>query len=593
MNPSTSYRTHMCTQLGEENINQEVKLSGWVQKWRDLGGVTFIDLRDRSGIIQIVFNESDNAEAAKLASSLRNEYVIQVCGNVVKRAEETINPNLSTGTIEVKCHSLKVLDVAQTPPIYIDDTDTSKESIRLKYRYLDLRKQNMKNTIMMRHKVTSFVRNFLDDEGFVDIETPMLTKPTPEGARDFLVPSRVQKGNFFALPQSPQLYKQILMVSGFDRYYQIVKCFRDEDLRQDRQPEFTQIDMELSFVKEEDIMDINERMVAALFKKFKGIDISLPLKKMPYKEAMERFGSDKPDTRFGFELVDVKEVFKNTGFKVFADNIAKGGDIRAINAKGCGESFSRREIDALVEYVKIYKAKGLSWVKVTDDGIKSPIEKFLSDEEINQLLVTTNAEPDDLILIVGDKPSIVFDALGHLRLELARKLEIEYDREYDFLWVTDFPLFEYSEEENRYMAKHHPFTCPREEDIPLMESDPGAVRAKAYDMVVNGVEMGGGSIRIHNKELQEKMFAALGFTKESAEEQFGFLLEAFKYGTPPHGGIAFGLDRMMMLLLDIDNIREVIAFPKTQNHGCLMTSAPGPAKEESLVELGIELDLDD
>ncbi len=583
------YRSNMCSNVNEESVGQEVKLCGWVQKWRDLGGVTFIDLRDRSGIIQIVFDEKTDREACKLASSLRNEYVIQIEGTVMKRSAETVNPILSTGAIEVKCHSLKVLDEAQTPPIYIDDSDTSKESIRLKYRYLDLRKPGMQKTIRTRHKVASLIRNYLDSKDFIDIETPMLTKPTPEGARDFLVPSRVQKGNFFALPQSPQLYKQILMASGFDRYYQIIKCFRDEDLRQDRQPEFTQIDIEMSFVDQDDIIRINEEMIAKLFKEIRGVEIPLPILRMPYKEAMERYGSDKPDIRFGFELVDIKDVFKDTAFQVFAETITKGGDIRAINAKGCGDRLSRREIDALVEYVRIYRAKGLAWFKVTEDGVKSPIEKFLSEDEVKDLLITTDGQPGDLLLIVADKPEIVFDALGHLRLELAKKLELKYDNEYEFVWVTDFPLFEYSEEEKRYTAKHHPFTCPHEEDIHLMDTDLGAVRAKAYDLVVNGVELGGGSIRIHNKELQEKMFEALGFSKESAWEQFGFLLEAFKYGTPPHGGIAYGLDRIMMLLLDIDNIREVIAFPKTQNHGCPMTSAPGPATQKSLDELGLEL----
>lgn len=590
---NSSYRSHMCTQICEENIGERVKLCGWVQNWRDLGGVTFIDLRDRSGIVQIVFDDSTNNEASKLASSLRNEYVIQVEGVVVNRSQDTINPSMATGKVEVKCNSLVLLNSAQTPPIYIDDSDTSKESIRLKYRYLDLRKQSMKNNMIIRHKVKEFMRSFLDREGFLDIETPILTKPTPEGARDFLVPSRVQKGKFFALPQSPQLYKQLLMVSGFDRYYQIVRCFRDEDLRQDRQPEFTQLDIEMSFVDQDDIISINEKMISELFKEAKDYDIALPIKRMTYQEAMERFGSDKPDTRFGFELIDIKSVFKDTGFKVFADSMARGGDIRAINGKGLGEGLSRREIDALVEYVKIYKAKGLAWAKVTDDGIKSPIDKFLTEDEIKNLVKITDGKPGDLILIVADKPEIVFDALGHLRLELARKLDLQYEKEYDFLWVTDFPLFEFSEEENRYMAKHHPFTSPVEEDIPLMTTDPSKVRAKAYDLVVNGVELGGGSIRIHNKELQEKMFEALGFTTESAWDQFGFLLEAFKYGTPPHGGIAYGLDRILMLLLGTDNIKDVIAFPKTQNHGCPMSNAPAPASESALEELGIELDLDD
>lgn len=589
----TFYRNHMCGSLDKTNLGDTVKLCGWVQKWRDLGGVIFIDLRDRSGIMQTVFDESISKEACEKAETLRNEFVIQVEGTVVLRAEENINNNLATGEIEVKCTSVNILDTANTPPIYIDDNDSSKESLRLKYRYLDLRKPGMQKNLLMRHKVASFFRQYLNEEGFIDIETPMLTKSTPEGAREFLVPSRVQKGHVFSLPQSPQLFKQILMVSGFDRYYQIVKCFRDEDLRQDRQPEFTQIDIEMSFVDENDIMTINEKMIAKLFYDILGVEVSLPIRRMTYKEAMDRFGSDKPDCRFGLELVDVKDVFMNTSFNVFAGNIAKGGDIRAINAKGCGDILSRREIDALVDFVKIYRAKGLAWIKITEDGVKSPIEKFLSDEEINNLLVKTDAKPGDLILMVSDKPTIVYDSLGHLRLELAKKINLDFSNKFNFLWVTDFPLFEFDEENKRYVAKHHPFTSPKDEDIDLMESSPEKARAKAYDLVINGQEVGGGSIRIHNKDLQEKMFKALGFTMEKAYEQFGFLLEAFKYGTPPHGGIAYGLDRIVMQLLDIDNIKDVIAFPKTQNHSCLMSSAPSVADKVQLDELGIEFDLED
>lgn len=585
------YRSHMCGELDSNNIGENVKMCGWVQKWRDLGGVIFIDLRDRSGIIQLVFDNSTDEEASKIASTLRNEFVIQVEGKIIDREADNINPNIKTGKIEVECNKIEILDSAQTPPIYVDDSDSSKESVRLKYRYLDLRKSFMQKNMILRHKVTKFIRNYLDNNDFIDIETPILMKPTPEGARDFLVPSRTQKGSFFALPQSPQLFKQILMVSGFDRYYQIVKCFRDEDLRQDRQPEFTQVDIEMSFVDENDIMKINEEMISSLFKEILDVDISLPIKRMPYKEAMERFGSDKPDVRFGFELIDIKDVFKDTGFKVFADNIKKGGDIRAINAKGCGDTFSRREIDSLVEFVKIYKAKGLAWIKVTEDGVKSPIEKFLTSDEVNELLVKTKAEPGDLVLMISDKAEIVFDSLGHLRLEIANKLDVDIDDEFEFLWITEFPLFEYDEDEKRYMAKHHPFTSPKDEDMKLMETDPGEVRAKAYDLVVNGVEIGGGSIRIHNKELQEKMFKILGLSEEESQRQFGFLLEAFKYGTPPHGGIAFGLDRILMQLLDIDNIRDVIAFPKTQNHSCLMTMAPSIAEENRLEELGIEFNI--
>ncbi|MFZ7132018.1 MAG: aspartate--tRNA ligase [Eubacteriales bacterium] len=587
----TFYRSHMCSMLDDSLIGETVQLCGWVQKWRDLGGVIFIDLRDRSGIIQVVFDESIQKEACTIAESLRNEYVIQVQGTVVRRDSENINDNIPTGKIEVKCNHINILDTASTPPIYIDDSDASKESVRLKYRYLDLRKPSMQKNILMRHKVTTFVREYLNKAGFIDIETPMLNKTTPEGAREFLVPSRMQKGQFFSLPQSPQLFKQILMVSGFDRYYQVIKCFRDEDLRQDRQPEFTQIDLEMSFVNEDDVMTVNENMIARLFYVILGVEILLPIKRMTYEEAMNRFGSDKPDVRFGFELIDVKDVFHESAFKVFADNIAKGGHIRAINAKGCGESLSRREIDALVDYVKIYKAKGLVWIKVTEEGVKSPIDKFLSDEEINRLLVKTEAVPGDLLLIISDKPEIVYDALGHLRLELAKKLQIEFENKYSFLWITDFPLFEYDEESKRYIAKHHPFTSPKDEDIPFMESDPGKVRAKAYDLVVNGQEIGGGSIRIHNKSLQEKMFKVLGFTTEKAYEQFGFLLEAFKYGTPPHGGIAYGLDRIVMQIMNIDNIKDVIAFPKTQNHSCLMTASPSTPDKAQLDELGLEFKL--
>ncbi|HAE63166.1 MAG TPA: aspartate--tRNA ligase [Eubacteriaceae bacterium] len=579
----------MCADISEENIGQEVKLCGWVQNRRDLGGVVFIDLRDRTGVVQLVFNEENDAQALKIADGLRNEYVIQAEGEVVKRDPANYNDNISTGTIEVMCSKVKILDSAKTPPIYVDDSDTSKESVRLKYRYLDLRKNKMHKSMVTRHKVAKYIRNFLDDSEFVEVETPFLTKPTPEGARSFLVPSRVQKGNFFALPQSPQLFKQILMVSGFDRYYQIVKCFRDEDLRQDRQPEFTQVDIEMSFVDEDDVIGINEKMIAGLFKEMLDIEVALPLKRMTYLEAMNRFGSDKPDLRFGFELKDIKKAVENSEFKVFADNIKNGGDVRAVNAIGCGDIFSRREIDALVDFVKIYKAKGLAWLKVTDEGVKSPIEKFLSDQEINDILVATDAKPGDLILIVADSQNIVWDALGQLRLEIARKLDFDLRGKYEFVWITDFPLLEYDEEEKRYVAIHHPFTSPKPEDIDLLETDPLKARARAYDIVLNGAEIGGGSIRIHNKDLQEKLFKVLGFSEEKASENFGFLLESFKYGTPPHGGIAYGLDRIVMEILGTDNIRDVIAFPKTQNHSCPMTMAPDAAEDARLDELGLIL----
>lgn len=585
----TYYRTTMCGTINQELVGQTVKLSGWVQNRRDLGGVVFIDLRDRTGIVQLVFNGEQNQEAFKIADRLRSEYVVQVEGVVVDRDPGNFNPNIVTGTLEVLCSQVVVLDQAQTPPIYVDDSDTSKESVRLKYRYLDLRKSRMHQNMKIRHQVSRFIRNFLDEEGFMEVETPFLTKPTPEGARSFLVPSRVQKGNFFALPQSPQLFKQILMVAGFDRYYQIVKCFRDEDLRQDRQPEFTQVDLEMSFVDEEDVMDINERMIASLFKKMLDVDVTLPMRRMTYLEAMNRFGSDKPDLRFDLELVDIKDALEGTGFKVFADAMAKGGDVRALNAKGCGDAFSRREIDALVEFVKIYRAKGLAWIRVTEDEVKSPIEKFLTETQINDILVKTDAKPGDLILIVADNQEIVWDALGQLRLEIARKMNLDLSDKYEFTWITDFPLLEYDEEEKRYVAKHHPFTSPKPEDIDLLASEPLKVRARAYDMVLNGAEIGGGSIRIHNKDLQKRMFETLGFSEDRASENFGFLLEAFQYGTPPHGGIAFGLDRLVMQILHTDNIRDVIAFPKTQNHSCPMTNAPDAAEEARLDEVGLIL----
>ncbi|WP_408626542.1 aspartate--tRNA ligase [Alkalibacter mobilis] len=585
----TYYRSGMCAEINENNIGENVKLCGWVQNRRDLGGVVFIDLRDRTGVIQLVFNGENNEEALKIADRLRSEFVIQIEGNVVRRDAGNYNANIPTGELEIICDNVKILDTAQTPPIYVDDSDTSKESVRLKYRYLDLRKSKMQNNMKTRHKVSKYIRNFLDNEEFIEVETPFLTKPTPEGARSFLVPSRVQKGNFFALPQSPQLFKQILMVSGFDRYYQIVKCFRDEDLRQDRQPEFTQVDIEMSFVDENDVMSINEKMIAGLFKEMLDVEVKLPIRRMTYLEAMNRFGSDKPDLRFGFELKDIKSAVENSAFKVFSDSIKNGGDVRAINAKGCGDLFSRREIDALVDFVKIYQAKGLAWIKITEEGVKSPIEKFLTEDEINDIILGTGAEPGDLILIVADKQNIVWDALGQLRLEIARKLNLNHEGKYEFVWITDFPLLEYDEEEKRYVAIHHPFTSPKDEDVDLLDTEPLKARAKAYDMVLNGAEIGGGSIRIHNKNLQEKLFNTLGFSDEKASENFGFLLDSFKYGTPPHGGIAFGLDRLVMAILDTDNIRDVIAFPKTQNHSCPMTMAPDIAEDARLDELGLIL----
>ncbi|HHT51144.1 MAG TPA: aspartate--tRNA ligase [Eubacteriaceae bacterium] len=583
----TSKRSHTCGTLGLKNIGESVKLSGWVQRRRDLGGLIFVNLRDRSGIIQVVFDRDINEEAFNLAHEIRNEFVLTIRGVVTHREKGQCNDSIPTGHIEIKAEHLEILNTAKTPPIYIDDDDVLDESIRLKYRYLDLRKPKMQNILMIRHKATKIIRDYLDQRGFVEIETPILTKPTPEGARDFMVPSRVQKGSFFALPQSPQLFKQILMVSGMDRYYQIVKCFRDEDLRADRQPEFTQIDIEMSFINEEDIMYINERMIVEIFKKIKGYDIPLPIERMTYKEAMDRFGTDKPDTRFGFELKDLTNIVTNCEFNVFSNAVNSGGSVRAINAKGCGEKFSRREIDALGEFVKQYKAKGLAWINIKDDSIKSPISKFLSEKELTDIIEIMDGQPGDLIFIVADKTQIVYDALGQLRLELSKKLQLTNNNEYKFLWITEFPLLEFDNEEKRYTAMHHPFTSPIDEDISILESHPDGVRAKAYDLVVNGVELGGGSIRIHNSELQEKMFNVLGFSRDKAWEKFGFLLEAFKYGTPPHGGIAFGLDRLIMILTNTDNIKDVIAFPKTQNHSCLMTEAPSIAEEERLEELGI------
>ncbi|MBM7613900.1 aspartate--tRNA ligase [Alkaliphilus hydrothermalis] len=579
-------RTHMGGTLRSEHIEEKVALMGWVQKRRDLGGLIFVDLRDRSGIVQIVFDKDVSEEAFTMAEGLGSEFVIAVEGRVFKR--QSINPNIPTGDIEIFAETLQILNESETPPIYIKDDDVVSENLRLKYRYLDLRKPSMQKNLIIRHETAKLVRNFLSDEGFIEVETPVLTKPTPEGARDYLVPSRVNPGKFYALPQSPQLFKQLLMVSGMDRYFQIVKCFRDEDLRADRQPEFTQIDCEMSFVDEEDVIEINERLVEKIFKEILGVEIQLPLQQLTYEEAMERYGSDKPDVRFGFELVNVSHLVKDCGFKVFSGAVENGGSVRCINVKGHGDKFSRKDITSLEDYVKTYGAKGLAWMKVTEEGVTSPIAKFFNEEEMAKILETTNAETGDIILFVADKNSVVFDSLGHLRGEVAKRLGLLNKDEYKALWVTEFPLFEYDEEANRYVAKHHPFTSPIVEDIPLLETEPHKVRARAYDMVINGYEVGGGSIRIHTSDIQEKMFKALGFSKEEAYEQFGFLLNAFKYGTPPHGGIAFGLDRLIMLLTKEDNIREVIAFPKTQNASDPLTNAPAVAEEKALEELSIK-----
>ncbi len=581
-------RTHMCGFVSEDLLDQDVVVNGWVQKRRDLGGLVFIDLRDREGIVQIVFNKDIDINLFEEAQKLRSEYVLAIKGKVAKRGDKAINPKMKTGQIEILAEELQILSKAETTPIYIEDNLDAAEPLRLKYRYLDLRRPIMQKTLFLRHKVTKTIRAFLDDNGFIDVETPMLIKTSPEGARDYLIPSRVQPGKFFALPQSPQLFKQILMVSGFDRYYQIVKCFRDEDLRADRQPEFTQIDMEMSFVDSEDVISINEKLFAKVFKEVLNVDISLPLPRLTYEEAMDRYGSDKPDTRFGLELKNLSDIIKDSEFKVFADALHNNGLVKAINANGLGEKLSRKEIDSLGEFVKTYKAKGLAWINITSEGIKSPIAKFLKQEEIDNIIIRLDAKIGDIIFIVADKAKTVYDSLGQLRLELARKFNLIDNEKYNPLWVMEFPLLEYDEEENRYIAVHHPFTSPMDEDIPLLDVDPSKVRAKAYDIVLNGYELGGGSIRIHNAELQEKMFGLIGFTKEQAWSKFGYLLEAFKYGTPPHGGIAFGLDRFMMLLTGTDNIRDVIAFPKTQNASCLMTEAPSNADISQLNELKIK-----
>ncbi|NLM57827.1 MAG: aspartate--tRNA ligase [Clostridium sp.] len=584
-------RTHMCAELGINDVGKNVTVMGWCHRTRNLGGVIFINIRDRSGIIQTVYNDESDPEIFEKAGTVRGEYVVAVSGVVSKRAPEAVNPEMATGEIEIIAKELRILSSAETPPMYIEENSDVNEATRLKYRYIDLRRPDMQRNLMLRHRISKIARDYYDEKGFLEIETPMLTKSTPEGARDYLIPSRVHPGKFFALPQSPQLFKQLLMVSGFDRYFQIVKCFRDEDLRADRQPEFTQIDLEMSFVNVDDVLSVNEEFIKRLFKEAINVDIETPLLRMPYKEAMERFGSDKPDIRFGLELVNVSDLVENCGFKVFSDAVKDGGSVRAINAKGCGEKFKRKEIDALVELVKTYKAKGMAWIVVEENGLKSSITKFFSEDEMNAILQRVEAEPGDLICFVADKDQVVFDSLGQLRLEIARKLGLTDSKEFKLLWVTEFPLLEYDEEEKRYVAKHHPFTSPMDEDIELLDTDPGKVRAKAYDMVLNGNEIGGGSIRIHSQDLQSKMFKLLGFSEEDAWARFGFLLEAFKYGTPPHGGMAFGLDRLVMLMAGRSSIRDVIAFPKVQNASCLMSNAPDSVEPEQLKELHIKLDL--
>ncbi|WP_024831244.1 aspartate--tRNA ligase [Ruminiclostridium josui] len=581
-------RSHKCTELSSSNIGEKVTVMGWVQKQRNLGSLVFIDLRDRTGIVQIVFTDKDG-EMFDKAKSIRSEFVIAAVGTVAARSPEAVNKKMATGEIEIIASELRILSTSETPPMYIEEDSEVNEQTRLKYRFLDLRRPDMQRNLILRHRVAKVARDYYDENGFLEIETPILIKSTPEGARDYLVPSRVHPGKFFALPQSPQLYKQLLMVSGYDRYFQIAKCFRDEDLRADRQPEFTQIDIEMSFVNVDDVLEVNEGFVKRAFKEALNIDIETPFIRMPYAEAMERFGSDKPDIRFGMELINMSDMVANCGFKVFTDAIAMGGSVRAINAKGCAK-FSRKEIDALVEVVKTYKAKGMAWISINQENeIKSSFAKFMSEEEMKAILERAQAEAGDLICFVADKNNVVFDALGQLRLEIARKLDILNLDEFKFLWVTEFPLFEYDEEEQRWVAKHHPFTSPMDEDLEYLDTDPGKVRAKAYDMVLNGVELGGGSIRIHIQELQSKMFEMLGFTEEDANRKFGFLLEAFKYGTPPHGGMAFGLDRLIMLMAKRNSIRDVIAFPKVQNASELMSNAPDVVDEKQLEELHINI----
>ena len=582
-------RTCRCAELSEENIGQEVTVMGWVQKTRNTGGLIFVDLRDRSGLLQINFQEEKlGQELFDKAYKLRSEYVIAVVGTVVAR-EGGINKNLPTGAIEVVATQLRVLSEAQTPPFPIEENIKTKEDLRLKYRYLDLRRPDLQRNLIMRSRIATLTRQFLADEGFLEIETPMLNKSTPEGARDYLVPSRVHPGCFYALPQSPQLFKQLLMCSGYDRYFQLARCFRDEDLRADRQPEFTQIDMELSFVDEDDVMDVNERLLQKLFKEILDIDIKLPIQRMTWQEAMDRFGSDKPDLRFGMELTDVSEVVAGCGFGVFTGALENGGSVRGINAKGQG-SMPRKKIDALVKFAKDFGAKGLAYLCVNEDGTyKSSFAKFMTEDELSALVQKMDGQPGDLLLFAADKNKVVYDVLGNLRLELAKQLDLLDKNEYRFLWVTEFPQFEYSEEEQRYVAMHHPFTMPMEEDLDLLETEPGKVRARAYDIVLNGTEIGGGSIRIHQDDIQERMFEALGFTKESAYEQFGFLMNAFKYGVPPHAGLAYGLDRLVMLMAKQDSIRDVIAFPKVKDASCLMTEAPSRVDEKQLEELSIEI----
>lgn len=582
-------RSHRCTELGTANVGSQVTVMGWVQKRRNLGSLIFVDLRDRSGLLQIVFDEKDvGADGFEKAGKLRSEFVIAVAGRVEMR-EGAVNENLATGEIEIRAEQLRILSESETPPFPIEEDIKTKDELRLKYRFLDLRRPNLQRNLMLRSQVANSARQFLADEGFLEIETPILIKSTPEGARDYLVPSRIHTGHFYALPQSPQLFKQLLMCSGYDRYFQIAKCFRDEDLRADRQPEFTQIDLELSFVDIDDVIDVNERLLAKIFRDAVGVEVPLPIPRMTWKEAMDRFGSDKPDTRFGMELKDISELVKGCGFGVFTGALENGGSVRGINAGGQGK-MPRKKIDALVEFAKGYGAKGLAYLAINDDGsYKSSFAKFMTEEELAAIVKALEGKPGDLLLFAADKNKIVWNVLGALRLEIAKSLGLLKKDEYKFLWITEFPLLEYSEEEDRYVAMHHPFTMPMEEDLDKIDTDPGAVRAKAYDITLNGNEIGGGSVRIHQDDIQSKMFEVLGFSKERADDQFGFLLSAFKYGVPPHAGLAYGLDRLVMLMAGEDSIREVIAFPKVKDASCLMTGAPGTVEEEQLEELALEI----
>ena len=584
-------RTMMCGEPREANIGSKITLMGWVQRNRKLGGLEFIDLRDRTGIMQIVFGEEINAESFEKAKSVRPEYCIAVTGEVVKR--QSPNENMPTGMVELLCEEIKILSESDTPPIYIKENLDAAENIRLKYRYLDLRRPDMHRIFAIRSKTTKVIRDYLEENNFLDVETPVLGKSTPEGARDYLVPSRNYQGKFYALPQSPQLYKQLLMMSGFDRYYQIAKCFRDEDLRANRQPEFTQVDMELSFVEQDDVMALNEGLIARVFKEVIGVDVQLPIKRMTFKDAMEKYGSDKPDLRFGMEITNITEAVKDMDFVVFKSAIENGGSVRALCLKG-GASLGRKPIDKLGEFVKTYRAKGLAWIQLKEDGVKSSLAKFLTDDVTENIVKTMGAETGDAIFIVADKDSVVLQSLGALRLELAKQFDLIKDKnEFNFTWITEFPLFEYNEEEDRYHAAHHPFTSPMDEDLDMLETNPGAVRSKAYDLVLNGEELGGGSIRIHDSALQTRMFKALGFTEESAYERFGFLIDAFKFGPPPHGGLAFGLDRMVMFLAGTENIKDVIAFPKNQNAYCYLSEAPNVVDQKQIDELGLIIKTED